>query len=114
MATKATYYAVARGFKPGIYTSWRGKGGAQEQTSGFKPDPTFRKFSTRKAAENFIQEHGYKSDTTEEFNENPEYPPPPKPERKDKQSPFIRKEKEESSSTRQDEFSALRARKKKS
>ena len=35
MGTKRKYYAVARGRKPGIYDSWYGPGGAEEQVAGF-------------------------------------------------------------------------------
>ena len=31
MGKQKKYYAVARGFKPGIYAAWFGPGGAEEQ-----------------------------------------------------------------------------------
>ena len=50
---KKKFYAVARGFKPGIYDSWYGGDGAQVQVNGF-PDAHFQGFVTRAEAEEWF------------------------------------------------------------
>jgi ribonuclease HI len=45
MAKKKTYYAVAKGHKPGIYDQWFGENGAKISIEGFS-NPIFKKFST--------------------------------------------------------------------
>lgn len=45
------YYAVRKGFKPGIYESWEE---CQAQTIGYS-GPKFRKFKTLKGAEDYLQ-----------------------------------------------------------
>ncbi|XP_014488097.1 PREDICTED: ribonuclease H1 [Dinoponera quadriceps] len=47
------YYAVAKGRKPGIYTSWNE---CSAQVNKF-PGPIYKKFATESAAHNFIKEH---------------------------------------------------------
>jgi ribonuclease HI len=48
------YYAVYKGFKPGIYTNWSE---CQNQTQGF-PKPVFRKFTFKSQAEEFMNTGG--------------------------------------------------------
>ena len=55
---KQTFYAVARGYKTGIFTAWFGPDGCQAQTKGYKPNPVFRKFFTLHDAEEFLASHG--------------------------------------------------------
>ena len=55
--SKNNYYAVARGFKTGVFSDWHGPNGAQAQTKGFKPNPIFRKFPSREEAEAFLTEN---------------------------------------------------------
>jgi ribonuclease HI len=52
---KTKYYAVAVGRRPGIYTRWFGKGGAQEQVHGF-PGARYKSFPDRERADGFIRE----------------------------------------------------------
>lgn len=47
---KYKFYAVARGFKPGIYDSWSGEYGAKKQVKGFS-NAFFKGFKTRSEAE---------------------------------------------------------------
>jgi ribonuclease HI len=49
-----SYYAVAKGRMPGVYTSWPQ---AKAQVDGFK-FPKYRKFATREEASEFVQRHG--------------------------------------------------------
>ena len=49
---KQLFYAVARGFKPGIYTSWEEANTQVKNYSGFK----VKKFKTMTEAEQFVQE----------------------------------------------------------
>jgi hypothetical protein len=56
---KQTYYAVARGYKTGVFTDWHGPNGAQAQTKGFRPNPIFRKFNSREEAEVFLIQHDH-------------------------------------------------------
>lgn len=46
------YYAVARGRKPGVYTTWAE---AQKQVKGFN-GPKFRKFDTMEEAQRFMED----------------------------------------------------------
>ena len=45
-----SFYAVAKGKTPGIYTTW---GDCQAQVNGYIK-PSFRKFNNKKDAEQFI------------------------------------------------------------
>lgn len=54
MAKSRTYYAVARGIKPGIYTTWFGAGGAEEQVRGFA-GARYRKFASLPEAERWLE-----------------------------------------------------------
>lgn len=49
----SSYYAIAKGRVPGVYTSW---GDAKKQVDGFK-FPKYRKFATKEEAENFVKEN---------------------------------------------------------
>jgi ribonuclease HI len=49
------YYAVIRGRKTGIFTSWFGAGGAQEQVKGF-PCAVYRGFASRQEAEDYFSQ----------------------------------------------------------
>ncbi len=51
--TGKKYYAVIRGRKPGIYTAWFGKDGAEAQVKGFR-GARYRGFKTRQEAEEAI------------------------------------------------------------
>ncbi len=55
MAKPKKYYAVAQGRTPGIYTTWFGPGGAEEQISGFT-GARYKGFSTRREAEQWLQD----------------------------------------------------------
>lgn len=52
------YYAVTKGrkSKTGIFTKWYGKGGAEEQVSGFS-GASSKKFKTFKDARKFLSEN---------------------------------------------------------
>jgi len=55
MASSKKYYAVMRGFQPGIYTAWYGPGGAEEQVKGYE-NALFKGFSALEAAKSWVQE----------------------------------------------------------
>jgi ribonuclease HI len=46
---KKQYYVVLRGYKPGLYTTWSGAGGASEQVKGF-PQAVYRGFHSLQEA----------------------------------------------------------------
>ena len=54
---KNKFYAVVRGIKPGIYDSWFGEDGAEEQVKGF-PKALFKGFKTRTEAEEWYAKKG--------------------------------------------------------
>lgn len=54
MAKPKKYYAVARGAKPGIYQTWYGAGGAEEQVRGFT-GARYKGFATRQEAEEWLK-----------------------------------------------------------
>ena len=51
-----SYYAVHKGFKPGVYTDWNS---CKTQTEGFK-NPVFKKFNNENDANEFVK-NGYGS-----------------------------------------------------
>ncbi len=53
---KNKFYAVARGFKPGIYDSWYGEDGAEVQVKEY-PKPNFRGFKTLGEAKEWYAEN---------------------------------------------------------
>lgn len=53
--TKKNFYAVARGRKTGIFTTWFGEGGAWALVDGF-PRPVYKGFITRAEAEEWLSE----------------------------------------------------------
>jgi ribonuclease HI len=55
MGKKKTYYAVAKGHKPGIYDQWFGENGAQNNIEGFS-NALFKKFSTLEDATSWLKE----------------------------------------------------------
>lgn len=55
--SKKKYYAVAAGHAPGLYTSWAGPGGAQEQVAGF-PNARYKGFYSLQDALAYLAEHG--------------------------------------------------------
>jgi ribonuclease HI len=55
MGKKKTYYAVAKGHKPGIYDQWFGENGAQKNIEGFS-NAVFKKFSTLEDATFWLKE----------------------------------------------------------
>ena len=57
MPKKKTHYAVRKGRKPGIYTSWFGPGGAKEQVKDF-PRAEFKGFYSRADAEAWLNTGG--------------------------------------------------------
>lgn len=52
----ASWYAVARGRRPGLYSDWAGPDGAQEQVDGFK-GAVYKKISGRTAAIAYLRSH---------------------------------------------------------
>ena len=54
---KNKFYAVVRGIEPGIYDSWFGEDGAEEQVKGF-PKALFKGFKTRTEAEEWYVKKG--------------------------------------------------------
>jgi ribonuclease HI len=54
MGKPQTYYAVARGIEPGIYTAWYGPGGAEEQVRGFA-GALYKKFATPSEAKRWLE-----------------------------------------------------------
>jgi viroplasmin and RNaseH domain-containing protein len=52
-SSKGKYYAVARGYSPGVYRRWED---AKRQVDGF-PDAMHKRFPTRKAAEAFVEKY---------------------------------------------------------
>jgi len=55
MASSKKYYAVMRGFHPGIYTAWYGPAGAEEQVKGYE-NALFKGFTSREEATRWVQE----------------------------------------------------------
>ncbi len=54
MKRSKRYYAVARGRRPGLYTSWDGPDGAKRQVLGF-PGALYKGFSSREDAMRFLE-----------------------------------------------------------
>ena len=54
MGKSPKYYAVARGIQPGIYTTWFGPGGAEEQIRGFA-GALYKKFASLSEAKRWIE-----------------------------------------------------------
>ncbi|MEW6333135.1 MAG: ribonuclease HI [Thermodesulfobacteriota bacterium] len=54
MGKPTTYYAVARGRQPGIYTAWYGPEGAEERIRGFA-GARYRKFATLSEARRWLE-----------------------------------------------------------
>jgi ribonuclease HI len=54
MQKSKKYYAVARGFQPGIYTSWPGPGGAEGQIRGFA-GALFKGFASLAEAQHWLE-----------------------------------------------------------
>jgi len=57
MADRKKYYAVARGYRIGIYTAWSGDEGAEVQVRGF-PGACYKGFATRDEAEKWLKNPG--------------------------------------------------------
>lgn len=55
MVSSKKYYAVIRGFHPGIYTAWYGPGGAEEQVKGYE-NALFKGFPNQEAAARWVQD----------------------------------------------------------
>jgi len=53
MAEKKKFYTVLKGRRPGVYTSWFGPGGAEEQIRGFR-GAVYKGFPRREDAEAFL------------------------------------------------------------
>ncbi|OIP91102.1 MAG: ribonuclease HI [Syntrophobacterales bacterium CG03_land_8_20_14_0_80_58_14] len=53
MGSKNKYYAVIRGYQPGIYTAWYGPGGAEEQVRGYA-GAVFKGFVTVEEARRWL------------------------------------------------------------
>lgn len=54
MAQRKKYYAVSRGLSPGIYDSWSGPGGAEEQIRGFS-GALYRGFASLAEAQQWLK-----------------------------------------------------------
>ena len=54
---KKNFYAVARGHKPGLYETWAGPGGAQEQVAGFN-GAVYKGFYALEDALEWLEDHG--------------------------------------------------------
>ena len=54
MNGRKKYYAVIRGFRPGIYNAWYGPGGAEEQIKGF-PKALYRGFGILQEARQWLK-----------------------------------------------------------
>ena len=54
---KKNYYAVVKGRRPGLYNTWQGEGGAQEQVQEFQ-GAVYKGFYDLDDALNYLQEHG--------------------------------------------------------
>jgi len=57
MKTGKNYYAVVKGVKPGLYTSWSGENGAQAQVFGFL-GAQFKGFAELEDALDYLHAHG--------------------------------------------------------
>jgi ribonuclease HI len=57
MGTQKKYYAVSRGFLPGIYTAWYGPRGAEEQVRGYA-GAIYKGFTTLSEAQQWIESAG--------------------------------------------------------
>lgn len=57
MGKEKKYYAVARGRKPGVYTTWFGPDGAEVQVRGFS-SPLYRGFTSLDEAEQWLNQGG--------------------------------------------------------
>ena len=66
------YYAVVRGRRPGIYTSWEGPSGARDQVQGFA-GAVFKGFSSRSEAEQFFGSAPVQERHTRPFGRKPEH-----------------------------------------
>jgi ribonuclease HI len=51
---KKNFYAVLRGYRPGIYRAWSGPDGAEAQVKGF-PNARYKGFATRREAEAWLK-----------------------------------------------------------
>ena len=60
MGSKNKYYAVIRGYQPGIYTAWCGPGGAEEQVLGYA-GAIFKGFVTVEEARRWLGSPAVKS-----------------------------------------------------
>ena len=60
MGSKNKYYAVIRGYQPGIYTAWYGPGGAEEQVLGYA-GAIFKGFVTVEEARRWLGSPAVKS-----------------------------------------------------
>jgi ribonuclease HI len=58
MVTKKKFYAVFKGRRPGIYTSWFGDNGAFSQVNKY-PGAVYEGFSTKEEAEKFLSRKQY-------------------------------------------------------
>lgn len=56
--TAKKFYAVLKGRKPGIYDTWSGQGGAQEQVDSF-PGALYKGFATLQEAYGYAEASGY-------------------------------------------------------
>ncbi|MDZ7314887.1 MAG: ribonuclease HI [candidate division KSB1 bacterium] len=56
-SSKKIFYAVARGRRTGLFTSWGGENGAEEQVRGF-PGAVFKGFARLEDALDYLHAHG--------------------------------------------------------
>jgi ribonuclease HI len=61
--SQKSFYAVAKGVRPGLYHSWSGVGGAEEQVRGFL-GAVYKGFTTLEDALDYLHAHGIQ---TEEY-----------------------------------------------
>ncbi|MBU1965979.1 MAG: ribonuclease HI [Proteobacteria bacterium] len=60
MGSKNKYYAVIKGYRPGIYTAWYGPGGAEEQVRGYA-GAIYKGFVTVEEARRWLESTAVKS-----------------------------------------------------
>jgi ribonuclease HI len=74
MTGKKKYYAVIRGFRPGIYKVWFGPGGAEEQINGFAK-AVYKGFESLREAEKWLAEGAPPKTATNEKKESTQAAP---------------------------------------
>jgi len=70
MGKQKKYYAVARGFKPGIYAAWFGLEGAEEQIRGYA-GALYKGFASISEARQWLQNPAYKKSPVRTEHKSP-------------------------------------------